>query len=70
MAEMSGSPGAMPVSCTECGARLASRVRPDGAVTVGELTVPFRRETDFLLCERCLATFRVGDVRDGLPRPV
>ncbi|HEX5949241.1 MAG TPA: hypothetical protein VFZ45_06730 [Actinomycetota bacterium] len=60
----------MPVSCTECGAPLASGVLPDGVVTVGEVAVPFRRETDFLLCQRCLATYRVEDVRDGLPRPV
>lgn len=67
--EMS-DPQVMPVSCTECGAPLASGVLPDGVVTVGEVAVPFRRETDFLLCQRCLATYRVEDVRDGLPRPV
>jgi hypothetical protein len=70
MAEMSGSVWALPVSCTECGAPLASRVLPDGVVTVGDLSVPFRRETDFVVCERCLATFRIEDVRDGLSRPV
>jgi hypothetical protein len=45
-------------------------VLAEGVVTVGDLSVPFRRETDFVLCERCLATFRVEDVRDGLSRPV
>ncbi|MGH2674092.1 MAG: hypothetical protein ACRDKA_09155 [Actinomycetota bacterium] len=69
MTEMSGSPWASP-QCTECGAPLASRVLPDGVVTIGHLSVEFRRETDFVVCERCLATFRARDVRDGLPRPV
>jgi uncharacterized protein with PIN domain len=71
VAEMSVSPPAMPAPrCTECGSPLAVRVLAEGVVTVGDLSVPFRRETDFVLCERCLATFRVEDVRDGLSRPV
>lgn len=70
MVEMSGSPALSPVPCPACGAPLASRVLPDEVVTVGDLRVPFRRDTDFLVCERCLATFRVEDVRDGLARPI
>ena len=68
---MSRSPAASPTPrCTECGALLASRVLPDGVVVLGDLSVPFRRETDFVLCDRCLATFRAGDVRFGKLRPV
>jgi hypothetical protein len=67
---MSGSPVAAPTPrCTECGALLASRFLPGGIVVIGGLSVPFRRETDFVLCEGCLATFRAEDVRDGLLRP-
>jgi hypothetical protein len=57
-------------SCTECGALLAPRILPDGVAVLGDLSVPFRRETDFVLCDRCLATFRAEDVRDGRLRPV
>ena len=71
VAEMSVSPPAMPAPrCTECGSPLAARVLDWGIVTVGDLSVPFRRETDFVLCELCLSTFRIEDVRDGLARPV
>jgi len=71
MAEMSVSPTAMLAPrCTECGSPLAARVLPEVVVTVGDLSVPFRRETDFVLCERCLATYRIEDVRDGFSRPV
>lgn len=67
---MSGPPAHPTPRCTECGAALASRVLPGEVVTIGDLSVVFRRTTDFLICERCLATFRVGDVRDGHPLPV
>lgn len=71
MGEMSVSPMAMPTPrCTECGSPLAAGVLPDGVVTVDDLSVSFRRETDFVVCERCFATFRAEDVRDGVPRPV
>ena len=70
MVEMSGSPASPAPRCTECGAPLAARLLPEGVLTVGDLSVPFRRETDFVLCELCLATFRIEDVRDGLSRPV
>jgi hypothetical protein len=43
---------------------------PDGVVVVGDIEVPFRRETDFVVCQRCLATYRAEDVRDGVFRPV
>jgi hypothetical protein len=56
--------------CTECDAPLASRILPNGVVTVGETSVAFRRDTDYLVCERCFATFRVQDVRAGHPLPV
>jgi hypothetical protein len=69
---MSGPPAdaSVPLRCTECGAPLASRVLPGEVITIGDLSVVFRRTTDFLVCERCLATFRVEDVRDGHPLPV
>jgi hypothetical protein len=67
MTESSRSPQAR---CTECGGALADRILPDGVVTVGEVSVAFRRETDYLVCERCFATFRVQDVRAGHPLPV
>jgi uncharacterized protein with PIN domain len=68
---MSGPPADAPARprCSECGAPLASRVLPAEVVTVGDLSVVFRRTTDFLVCERCLTTFRVEDVRDGHPLP-
>jgi hypothetical protein len=56
--------------CTECGSPLAASELSEGVVTIGDLSVPFRRGTDFVLCELCLATFRIGDVRDGLSHPV
>jgi hypothetical protein len=65
---MSASPTDDP-SCTECGAPLASPL-PDGMVVVGDVTVPFRRETDFVVCRRCMTTFRVEDIRKGISRPV
>jgi uncharacterized protein with PIN domain len=70
--EMSGPPGAASAAprCTECDAALAARVLSDEVVTVREVSVVFRRGTDFLVCERCLTTFRVEDVRDGHPLPV
>jgi uncharacterized protein with PIN domain len=71
MGEMSVSSTATPAPrCTECGSPLAARVLHDAVVTVGDLSIRFRRETDFVVCERCLATFRIADVRDGLPQPV
>lgn len=71
LAEMSVSPPAMPAPrCTECGSPLVARVLPGGAVALGDVSIPFRRDTDFVLCELCLSTFRIEDVRDGLSRPV
>jgi hypothetical protein len=56
--------------CTECDGALAARVLPEKVVTIGEVSIAFRRETDFLVCERCFSTFRVQDVRAGHPLPV
>ncbi|HYZ11686.1 MAG TPA: hypothetical protein VE962_07305 [Actinomycetota bacterium] len=68
---MSGWPTAVPAPrCTECGTPLASRMLPDGIVVIGDLRVPFRRATDFVVCERCMTTFWSRDVRDGMLRPV
>ena len=68
---MSASPtDALPPRCTECGALLAPGMLPDGVVVVDGVEVPFRRETDFLVCERCLTTYRVEDVRHGQAHPV
>jgi len=56
--------------CTECGGALAARILGDEVVTVGDVSVAFRRDTDYLVCEGCFATFRVQDVRAGHALPV
>jgi hypothetical protein len=51
--------------CTECGAPVLEAVTPDEVVTVGGMSVLFRRHTDFVLCPSCTATYPVVDLRDG-----
>lgn len=39
---------------------------PDGSVSIPDLTVTFRRHTDHVVCERCLVSHRVEELRrDG-----
>jgi hypothetical protein len=51
------------VRCPGCGASLAVSLRPDGSITTSDLTVTFRRRTDFVVCDRCLVSHRVDDLR-------
>jgi len=57
---MTDSPAAR---CPDCGAALAVSLLPDGSVSAGEVTVSFRRHTDYVVCERCLVSHRVEDLR-------
>jgi len=56
----------MKVSCL-CGQDLVT-IESDGAVRVGEVSVAFRRHTDFVACPSCLRAFRVHDIRAGVLR--
>jgi uncharacterized protein with PIN domain len=62
---MTGSPAT--ARCPDCGAPLAISLRPDGSVTTADLTVTFRRHTDYVVCDRCLVSHRVAELRG---RPV
>jgi len=48
-----------------CGASLPE-IEPGGHVRAGGVSVMFRRHTDFVICPGCLATYGVGDLRQGL----
>jgi hypothetical protein len=51
--------------CADCATPILQAVTPDEVVTVGGLSVLFRRHTDFVLCPSCAATYPVVDIRDG-----
>jgi DNA-directed RNA polymerase subunit RPC12/RpoP len=58
---MTDSPGA--ARCPHCGSPLAVSLLPDGSVSTEDLTVSFRRHTDYVVCERCLVSHRVDELR-------
>jgi hypothetical protein len=49
--------------CPGCGSSLSVSLLPDGSVSTADITVTFRRHTDYVVCERCLVSHRVGDLR-------
>lgn len=58
---MTGSPAA--ARCPDCGSPLNVSLLPDGSVSMEDLTVSFRRHTDYIVCERCLVSHRVDELR-------
>jgi hypothetical protein len=56
--------------CGDCGTPVLEDVTPDEVVTVGGLSVLFRRHTDFVLCPSCAATYPVVALRGGQVRLV
>jgi len=50
-------------SCT-CGQPLVMGVGSDVVVTLAGLEVTFRRDTDFVICPRCLSSYRAADLRE------
>ena len=51
-----------PIMC-ECGAVLVEGITDAGVIPVGGGDViPFRRDTDYVLCEQCLRTYNVRDL--------
>jgi DNA-directed RNA polymerase subunit RPC12/RpoP len=58
---MTDSPAA--ARCPDCGSPLAVSLRPDGSLSMEDLTVSFRRHTDYIVCERCLVSHRVDELR-------
>ena len=57
------------LSCV-CGEPLAETVDEDEVVTTEGERVPFRRNTDFIVCPACLSMYRVADLQRGEVRPV
>lgn len=57
-------------ACRRCGEPLLESLTPDEVVTLGGRAVRFRRKTDFVMCRRCYALYRVGDLREGRVEPV
>jgi hypothetical protein len=54
----------MPVLC-RCGAPLLEAVDAEGVTPLGGEPIPFRRLTDYVLCERCHSVYRVDALRRG-----
>jgi hypothetical protein len=52
--------------CPGCGSPLSVSLLPDGSIRTADITVTFRRHTDYVVCERCLVSHRVGDLRGPL----
>ncbi|HEX2032130.1 MAG TPA: hypothetical protein VHL78_12160 [Actinomycetota bacterium] len=66
---MSEAPGgALP--CAVCGVSLVAGIAPGEVVTIRGRHLRFRRNTDFISCERCLALYRVRDLTEGRVVPV
>lgn len=66
---MSDAPGAT-LPCARCGVSLLAGVSPGEVITVGGRRLGFRRTTDFIVCQRCLALYRVRDLSEGRVIPV
>lgn len=62
--------GREPPHCVRCGEPLLQAITPDGVVTLGGRRVRFRRNTDFVVCDRCLSLYRVRDLQEGRMVPV
>lgn len=62
--------GGEPVECRRCGERLVEGLTPDEVVARGGRRIRFRRRTDFVMCERCFALYRIGDLRAGRVEPL
>lgn len=52
----------MTTSC-ECGQPLVMGVGSEAVVTLSGQEVAFRRDTDFVICTRCLSSYRAGELR-------
>ena len=53
-----------------CGEPLAEEVTDRGVVLPGGEQVPFRRNTDFVICSKCLRMYRATDLVEGRVEPV
>ena len=56
--------------CAVCGAPLVEAVTGDAIVTFDGQRIPFKRHTDFVMCQECQAMYRVEDLRVGRVLPV
>lgn len=66
---MSDAPeGALP--CAVCQVSLLEGMSPGEVVTIGGRRLRFQRKTDFIVCQRCLALYRVQDLSEGRVVPV
>jgi hypothetical protein len=54
--------------CAKCATPVLEAITPDEVITVGGLSVTFRRHTDFVLCPACTTTYSVRDLRGGRVR--
>ena len=62
--------GSTAVSCRRCGETLVEALTPDEVVARGGRRIRFRRHTDFVMCDRCFALYRIGDLRAGRVEPL
>jgi hypothetical protein len=53
-----------------CGEPLAESVNDRGVVLPGGEQVPFRRNTDYVICSVCLRMYRATDLVEGRVEPV
>jgi hypothetical protein len=53
-----------------CGEPLAEAVTDRGVVLPGGEQVPFRRNTDYVICSTCLRMYRATDLVEGRVEPV
>lgn len=47
-----------------CGTVLLESVGPDSITTLDGQEIPFRRTTDYVICDVCDASFRVDQLRE------
>lgn len=66
---MSDTPGGA-LRCARCGESLAESGAPGEFTTAGGRSLRFRRKTDFVVCPRCMALYRAGDLHEGRVRPI
>lgn len=53
-----------------CGEALAKEVTSKGVVLPGGELVPFRRQTDYVICPECFRMYRATDLQEGRVEPV